>query len=270
MTLSQEEKARYRRQIKLPGIGLKGQQCLQKARVLAVGAGGIGSPLLLYLAAAGIGHLGIVDDDTVALSNLQRQILFETDQLGTAKAESAAHRLHRLNPHVEVICHNTRLGPDNALEILADYDLVVDGSDNFATRYLVNDACYFARRPLISAALGQFDGQLTTIRAYAQNAEGEPLPNYRCLFPAPPETAETNNCTQAGVLAPVAGVLGTLAATEVIKELLGLGTGLTGQLLLFDAQLARFSKISYRWDPDNPLTGLKPRFFDLSHHRSSV
>ena len=270
MILSQDEKARYRRQMVLPAIGHDGQERLKAARVLAVGAGGIGSPLLLYLAAAGVGRLGIIDDDRVALSNLQRQILHDTGAIGMAKVDSATATLARINPHVVVIGHPTRLHAENAMDILAGYDLVVDGSDNFATRYLVNDACFFARRPLVSAALGPFEGQLTTIRAFEKKADGEPQPTYRCLFPEPSVGTDGGNCAEAGVLAPVAGVMGALAATEVIKELLDLGQGLTGQLLLFDAHAARFSKLRYRWSPDNPLTGRHPRYRDLAHHVSPV
>lgn len=267
--LTDEEIARYRRHLVLKEIGGEGQQRLKSARVLVVGAGGLGSPLILYLAAAGFGRIGVIDDDRVSLDNLQRQILHETATIGQSKTKSAAAAVERLNPHVEVKLYTTRLVAENALDIVRDYDIVADGSDNFATRYLVNDACFFAKRPLVAAALGPFDGQLTTFRAFGLSDEGRPYPSYRCLFPEPPPDGTVPACSEAGILGAVAGVIGTLQAVEVVKEVLTLGDGLVGRLLLYDALQARFSTINYAWDPDNPLNGNNPRFHDLSHHMES-
>jgi molybdopterin/thiamine biosynthesis adenylyltransferase len=266
--LSPEEIERYKRQLVLKEIGGEGQQKLKASRVLVVGAGGIGSPLLLYLAAAGVGHIGIIDSDRVTLDNLQRQIVHDAASIGRAKTKSAAATIRRFNPHVETELYTTRLMPENALAIIGGYDIVADGSDNFATRYLVNDACYFAKRPLVFAAVGPFDGHLTTFRAFEKDGDGNPRPSYRCLFPEPPPEGTVPPCSEAGILGSVAGVIGTLAAVEVVKELLGLGESLAGRLLLYDALQARFSTVSYAWDPENPLNGRNPRFHDLSHHRA--
>lgn len=270
MTLTQDEIERYKRQLVLKEIGGEGQQKLKAARVLVVGAGGLGSPLILYLAAAGIGHLGIIDSDRVSLDNLHRQIVHDTSSVGRSKTKSAAVAVERLNPHVETELYSTRLVPENALQIVRGYDIVADGSDNFVTRYLVNDACYFAKLPLVFAAVGPFDGHLTTIRAFETDEKGNPRPSYRCLFPEPPPEGTVPPCSEAGILGSVAGVIGSLAATEVVKELLGLGESLVGRLLLYDALQTRFSTVSYAWDPDNPLNGRIPRFHDLSHHRAAM
>ncbi len=264
--LTDDEIARYRRHLVLKEIGGEGQQRLKCARVLVVGAGGLGSPLIFYLAAAGLGRIGIIDDDRVSLDNLQRQILHETGTVGRPKTRSAAAAIGRLNPHVETKLYTTRLVAENALDIIRDYDIVADGSDNFATRYLVNDACYFAERPLVAAAVGPFDGQLTTVRAFERDEEGRPHPSYRCLFPEPPPEGTVPACSEAGILGAVAGVIGTLQAVEVVKVLLGLGEGLTGRLLLYDALQARFTTVNYAWDPENPLNGRNLVFGDLGHH----
>jgi adenylyltransferase/sulfurtransferase len=268
--LTPEEIERYKRQLVLKEIGGEGQQKLKAARVLVVGAGGLGSPIMLYLAAAGVGHIGIIDSDRVSLDNLHRQIVHETKSVGRSKTKSAAATIERLNPHVETEIYTTRLVPENALSIIGNYDIVADGSDNFATRYLVNDACYFAKRPLVFAAVGPFDGHLTTFRAFEKDGEGNPLPSYRCLFPEPPPEGTVPPCSEAGILGSVAGVIGSLAATEVVKELLGLGEGLIGRLLLYDALQARFSTVTYAWDPASPLNGRSPRFRDLAHHRGAM
>jgi adenylyltransferase/sulfurtransferase len=265
-----EEIARYKRQLVLKEIGGEGQQRLKAARVLVVGAGGLGSPLILYLAAAGVGEIGIIDSDRVSLDNLQRQVVHDTKSVGRAKTKSAASAIERLNPHVATRLYSTRLVPENALEIVRGFDIVADGSDNFATRYLVNDACYFAKRPLVFAALGPFDGHLTTFRAFESDAAGNPRPSYRCLFPEPPPEGTVAPCSEAGILGAVAGVMGTLAAVEVMKELLGIGESLVGRLLLYDALAARFSNVAYGWDPQSPLNGREPRFTDLSHHRKAM
>jgi molybdopterin/thiamine biosynthesis adenylyltransferase len=268
--LSKDEIERYKRHLVLKEIGGEGQQRLKAARVLVVGAGGIGSPLLLYLAAAGVGTLGIIDDDRVSLDNLQRQIAHDTGSVGRFKTRSAAKTLERLNPKVETRLYTTRLVAENALDIIAQYDLVADGSDNFATRYLVNDACYFAGKPLVFAAMGPFDGHLTTFRAFEHDEGGTPRPSYRCLFPEPPPPGTVAACSEAGILGAVAGVIGTLAAVEVVTEILGIGEGLVGRLLLYDSLQARFTPVAYGWDPHNPLHGKQPRFHDLSHHRNAM
>jgi adenylyltransferase/sulfurtransferase len=268
--LTQEEIQRYKRQLVLKEIGGEGQQKLKAARVLVIGAGGLGSPLILYLAAAGIGQIGIIDSDRVSLDNLHRQIVHDTKSVGKAKTRSAAGVIERLNPHVETRLYTTRLVPENAAGIIGGYDIVADGSDNFATRYLVNDACYFAKTPLVFAAVGPFDGHLTTFRAFETDGAGNPRPSYRCLFPEPPPDGTVPPCSEAGILGAVAGVIGCLAAVEVVKELLGLGESLVGRLLLYDALQARFSTVAYAWDPDNPLNGRAPRFHDLSHHRKAM
>jgi molybdopterin/thiamine biosynthesis adenylyltransferase len=268
--LTPDEIERYKRQLVLKEIGGEGQQRLKDAKVLVVGAGGLGSPLLIYLAAAGIGQIGIIDDDRVSLDNLQRQVVYDAASVGTYKTRSAAKSIERLNPHVETRLYTTRLQPENAIEIISHYDIVADGSDNFATRYLVNDACYLAERPLVFAAVGPFDGHLTTFRAFERDADGNPKPNYRCLFPEAPPAGTVPPCSEAGILGAVAGVMGTLQAVEVLKELLGIGESLVGRLLLYDALQARFSTLTYAWDPDNPLNGRSPRFHDLSHHREAA
>jgi adenylyltransferase/sulfurtransferase len=253
--LSSEEIERYARHIVLHGIGGPGQQKLKAARVLVVGAGGLGSPLIQYLAAAGIGEIGIIDDDAVSLSNLQRQVLHGTPDVGRAKVESASDAVARLNPHVRVAAFPTRLTRDNARDILRGWDIVADGSDNFATRYAVSDACFYDRVPLVTAALGQFDASLTTLRPFEKAANGEPNPTYRCLFPEAPPQGATPTCAEAGVLGALAGIIGSMMALEVIREIVPFGQGLVGRLLLIDARDMRFETLAYRWDPDNPLSG---------------
>ena len=256
MTLTQAEIERYARHIVLADVGGAGQQKLKAARVLVVGAGGLGAPLIQYLAAAGVGTVGIVDDDRVALSNLQRQIIHDTASVGRAKVESAREAVARLNPLVGVEIHAFRLTADNAAALVGQYDLVADGSDNFATRYAVSDACFHARKPLVTAAVGQFDGSPTTLKPFAAGEDGTPNPTYRCLFPEAPPDGLLPTCAQAGILGALTGVIGSLQALEVIKEIVGIGTGLVGRLLLYDARAARFETIEYRWDPANPLSGI--------------
>jgi adenylyltransferase/sulfurtransferase len=269
--LTPDEILRYKRHLVLKEIGGEGQQKLKASRVLIVGAGGLGSPLLLYLAAAGVGTIGIIDDDRVSIDNLQRQIVHDTKSVGKFKTRSAAEAIEHLNPHVETRLYTTRLVPENAIDIIRAYDIVADGSDNFTTRYLVNDACYFAKRPLVSAAVGPFDGHLTTFRAFEQDEAGNPRASYRCLFPDPPPDGTVAPCSETGILGAVAGVMGCLQAVEVVKELLHLGEGLVGKLLLYDALEARFSTVAYTWDPANPLNGREPVFADLSHlHKAAV
>jgi adenylyltransferase/sulfurtransferase len=266
MPLTDAQLERYARHIVLKEIGGPGQQKLLNARVLVIGAGGLGAPCLMYLAAAGAGTLGVIDNDTVSLSNLQRQIIHDTASLGRPKVESAAERLRRINPDVRVIMHEERLNAANALDIVSGYDIVADGCDNFATRFLVNDACHFAGRPLVSAAVGQFEGQLATFKSHERDAEGRPLPNYRDLVPEAPPAGSVPACEEAGVLGALTGVMGSLQALEVIKEITGAGTSLAGRLLIYDALETRFRTIRLRWDPKNPLTGETPTIRDLSAH----
>jgi molybdopterin-synthase adenylyltransferase len=254
MALSEQQFERYARHLILDEVGEEGQAKLMAARVLVVGAGGLGSPVLLYLAAAGIGTLGIVDDDMVDLSNLQRQIVHPTARIGAAKVESARATLAAINPEVRVEAYAQRLDASNAAALVRRYDVVADGSDNFATRFLLNDVCYAERRTLVGAALSPFEGQLSTFKAYL----GPPHPCYRCLFREPPPADLVPRCETAGILGAVAGVIGTLQATEVLKEVLGLGDSLSGTLLMYDALRAGFHKITLPRDPDCPTCGRRP------------
>jgi adenylyltransferase/sulfurtransferase len=265
--LSPDELERYARHIVLREVGGPGQAALKEASVLVIGAGGLGAPALMYLAAAGVGSLGVVDDDVVSLSNLQRQIIHETPDIGKCKVDSAAERIAALNPHVSFAAHATRIRAANALELIGGYDLILDGSDNFETRYLVSDACFLAERPLITAALGTFDGSLTTIRAHETNAEGQFNPTYRCLFPEPPPPGTVPTCEEAGVMGALAGVLGSMMALEAIREIVGFGEGLVGRLLMLDARSMRFETLRYQRDPLNPLNGDALVITDLSGHK---
>src|SRR6185369_14394114 len=251
--LDASELERYARHIVLREVGGPGQGKLKAARVLVIGAGGLGAPLLLYLAAAGVGTLGIVDDDQVSLSNLQRQVIFSTDDIGARKVDSAEATIARLNPHVTIETHMTRLDASNALDLVSQYDIVADGSDNFATRYLASDACYFAKKPLITAAVGIFDGSLTTLRAH-ESHDGVRNPTYRCLFPEPPPPGTVPACAEAGILGALPGILGSMMALEVMREIVGFGEGLVGRLLMVDARAMRFETLNYAWDETNPLS----------------
>jgi molybdopterin/thiamine biosynthesis adenylyltransferase len=244
--LSPEELERYARHIVLAEIGGAGQQKLKRARVLVVGAGGLGAPVLSCLAAAGLGTLGIVDDDTVSLSNLQRQIIHTTGSIGRPKVESATAAIENINPHVKVETHALRLDETNAERLVAAYDVVVDGSDNFATRYAVADACAAAERPLVTASVGRFDGSLTVLMPYSKDGKGQPNPSWRDLFPAPPPEGMVPSCAEAGVMGALTGVLGTLQAMEVVKLVTGVGEPLVGRLLLYDSLATRFETIRYR------------------------
>jgi adenylyltransferase/sulfurtransferase len=255
MGFSEDEIERYARHIVLAGVGGPGQQKLKQARVLVVGAGGLGSPLIQYLAAAGVGTLGIADDDVVALSDLQRQAIYETAAVGRPKVDCAGEAVARLNPHVVVERHPVRIGLDNAAAVIGLYDLVADCTDSFASRYVVSDACLLARRPLVTAAVGQFDGSLTTLKPYLRGADGTLNPTYRCLFPDAPPEGLLPTCAEAGILGALVGVVGSLQALEILKEITGVGVGLVGRLLLYDARDVRFETLAYRWDPANPLTG---------------
>ncbi len=255
MDFSDDQIHRYARHLVLPEIGEDGQARLLAAKVLVIGAGGLGSPLLLYLAAAGVGTLGVVDDDTVDLSNLQRQVLHDTSSVGTAKIESAAARLAEVNPEVKVVRDGARLTAGNALDLIRGYDLVADGSDNFPTRFLLNDACYLAGKTLVSAAIMRFDGQIATFKAHTRAADTpEAQPCYRCIFGDQPGDPK-QSCADVGVIGALAGTMGSLQAVEVIKELLGIGESLSGKLLLYDALGATFRKIKTKADPACPLCG---------------
>jgi adenylyltransferase/sulfurtransferase len=262
MSLSDEEVERYARHIVLREVGGPGQARLRAARVLVIGAGGLGSPALLYLAAAGVGTIGIADFDTVSLSNLQRQIAHTTADVGRPKTDSAQDAILAINPGVNVERHAFRVTPDNALDLISRYDIVADGSDNFATRFLVNDACYFAKRILVSAAVTEFDGQLSTFKAHDHTG-----PCYRCLFPEPPPPGTVQSCSETGVLGAAAGVMGTLQALEILKEVLGLGQSLAGRLLIYDALDTRFRTVAVKPDPACALCGHAPSIHDLSGHR---
>lgn len=259
MSLSPDEIERYARHIVLRDIGGPGQNKLKAARILVVGAGGLGAPVIQYLAAAGVGTLGIVDDDRVSLSNLQRQVLFGTADLGGSKTSRAAAAIAALNPHVQVEPHPVRLTAENAAALIEAYDVVVDGSDNFATRYLVSDTCFLARRPLVTGSVGTFDGAVTTLRPFETGAAGTPNPTYRCLFPEPPPAGSVPTCAEAGVLGALTGIVGSTMALEAIREVVGFGEGLVGRLLLMDTRAMRFESLRYAWDPDNPLNGAPPR-----------
>ncbi len=244
--LSTDELGRYARHIVLPEIGGAGQQKLKAARVLLVGAGGVGSPAALYLAAAGIGTIGLVDDDHVSLSNLQRQILFGTQDLQRPKVEAAAEALGRLNPHVAVEAHAFRLEGETAPALLSRYDVVLDGSDNFATRFLVADLCEAADVPLVTVAVQRFSGSLTTLLPHRQGPDGRTYPRFRDLFPEPPPEGLVPACAEAGILGVVTGIMGTLGAAEVIKLVADVGDPMAGRLLLVDILRMRFEEIRYR------------------------
>jgi molybdopterin/thiamine biosynthesis adenylyltransferase len=244
--LSTIEIERYARHIILREIGGPGQARLKAARVLVVGAGGLGAPVIQYLAAAGVGTLGIVDDDMVSLSNLQRQVIHATDDVGLPKVVSAARAVAAINPHVQVDTHPVRLGHENASTLVAAHDVVVDGSDNFATRYLLADVCESERRPLVTAAIGTFDGTITTLMPYAEDASGRRHPGYRDLFPEPPPPGTVPTCAEAGVVGALPGILGSLQAMEVIKLVCGIGEPLLGRLLMIDALSMRVETIGYR------------------------
>jgi molybdopterin/thiamine biosynthesis adenylyltransferase len=255
MALSPDEIERYSRHLVLHEVGGPGQNRLKQSKVLVIGAGGLGAPLLYYLAAAGVGTIGIVDHDTVSVSNLQRQIIHTTSRVGILKTASARETIQGLNPHVHVIEHAERITAENALGIVSTYDIVADGCDNFPTRYLVSDACYFAGKPLVSAAVGQFDGQLSTFKPHEPSPEGTPWPSYRCLMGELPPRGLFPACEEAGVLGALPGILGSMQAMEVIKELLGIGESLAGRLLMYDALSSRFYETKLAWNPDNPLNG---------------
>lgn len=248
--LSDEELDRYARHLVLREVGGVGQAKIRAARVLIVGAGGLGSPCALYLAAAGVGTIGLADDDTVSLSNLQRQILFRTADVGHSKVEAGAEALKALNPGAQINMHALRVTPENVAALIADYDIIADGSDNFATRFLLNDACFQAGKTLVSAAVTEFEGQLATYKGW---------PCYRCLFPAPPPEGTVPNCSETGVLGAAAGVMGSLQALEILKEIAGIGIGLAGKILTYKALSGEFRTATLPPDPACPLCAIAPR-----------
>mgnify|MGYP002623797637 CR=1 FL=1 len=263
LDFTEAELHRYSRHILLQEVGAVGQAKLRAARVLVVGAGGLGAPLSLYLAAAGIGTIGLIDHDRLELSNLQRQVVHATARIGRNKAESAAETLTALNPEVKVETHAVRLDADTAQALIPRYDIICDGTDNFATRFLLGDACHLLGRPLVSAAVLRFEGQLSVFKSHL----GPPHPCHRCLHPEPPPEGLVPTCSEAGVLGAVTGVMGTLQATEVLKEILGIGEGMSGRLLLWDALDARFRTVKLRRDPACALCGENAAIRDLSAHR---
>lgn len=258
---SKAELARYDRHIIIPEFGLEAQQKLKAAKVLVVGSGGLGSPLLLYLAAAGVGTIGIVDFDVVDDSNLQRQVLYGKDDVGKLKIEAARDRLEALNPHIEIRLHNTRFTSENALDILQDYDVVADGTDNFPTRYLVNDAAVLLNKPNVYASIFQFEGQVTVFNYTDKN--GVLGPNYRDLYPTPPPPGLVPSCAEGGVLGVLPGIIGSLQASEVIKVITGVGEPLNGRLFLFDALHFETRTFKIKRRDDNPLNGANPSIHKL-------
>lgn len=262
MDFTEEQIHRYARHIILPEVGGIGQEKLLESKVLVVGAGGLGSPVILYLAAAGVGTIGVIDDDDVELSNLQRQIIHTNARLGTPKAESAAEAVRAINPDVRVVPIRARLDKDNAREIFRDYQVVADGSDNFPTRFLVNDAARLEGKILVSAAILRFDGQLSTYKAGG--------PCYRCIYREPPPEGHVPTCSSAGVLGAMAGTMGAMQATEVVKELLGIGQSMAGRLLIYDALEVSFRTVKVPRDPGCPLCGDHPTITDLSGHGSTA
>jgi adenylyltransferase/sulfurtransferase len=251
---------RYARHIVLREVGGAGQTRLTAAKVLVVGAGGLGSPLILYLAAAGIGTIGIVDFDEVSLSNLQRQIAHRTADIGRPKTQSAGDAARAINPEVRIVLHSERLTAANAIAMISGYDVVADGSDNFSTRFLINDACFFAGKTLVSAAVTEFDGQLGTYKASQRRGV---FPCYRCLFPEPPPAGTAPNCSETGVLGAVAGVMGTLQAVEVLKEITGAGESMAGRLLIYDGLETQFRNVKVPADPACRLCGSSPAIHGL-------
>lgn len=253
MSLSDSEIERYQRHIVLHEIGGAGQQKLKAAKVAIIGMGGLGHPVAQYLAAAGVGTLGLIDDDVVSLSNLQRQVLFSDTDIGLPKTLCAARALNTINPHGTYIEHNVRLTADNVAAVIADYDVIADACDNFATRFVVNDACWAAKKTLVSGAVGRFDGQVATFKPWLKDARGTPLPCYRSLVPQTPEMEE--DCASTGIIGALTGIIGSLQALEVIKEITGVGDSLAGHLLIYDGLAARARTVKLAWDPENPNNG---------------
>ena len=256
---TEEQIERYSRHIILPEVGAEGQSKLLESKVFMIGAGGLGSPVAYYLAAAGVGTIGMADADVVDMSNLQRQIIHNQDRVGMPKVESARETIQALNPDVNVKTYNYRIEADNVRDIIREYDLVIDGCDNFPTRFLVNDACYFEKKPLVSGAMFRFEGQVATFKPHQQ----KDAPCYRCLYPEPPPAGLVPSCSEAGILGALAGAVGTIQAVEAVKELLGIGDSLAGKLMVFDALRMEWKKLKLRKDPGCPLCGDNPTITDL-------
>ncbi len=254
ISFSKEELNRYNRHIIMPDFGLEGQQKLKAAKVLVVGSGGLGSPVLLYLAAAGVGTIGIVDFDVVDDSNLHRQVLFGVEEVGKPKVDAAKQRLLSLNPYINIVVYNTQLTSFNAMELISEYDIIADGTDNFPTRYLVNDACVLSGKPNVYASIFQFEGQVSVFNYTDKN--GVTGPNYRDLYPAPPPPGLVPSCAEGGVLGVLPGIIGSLQALEVIKVITGIGEPLSGRFYIFDALTFESRTFTYKHNPDNPLTGI--------------
>jgi sulfur-carrier protein adenylyltransferase/sulfurtransferase len=257
VSFSEDEVRRYARHIILPGIGGDGQRRLMDASVLVIGAGGLGSPAAMYLAAAGVETIGLVDFDRVELSNLQRQLLHDTDDVGRPKVDSARDRLNELNPNVDVRTHPVLLSSENAFDVLGDYDVIVDGTDNFPVRYLVNDACQMLGKPLVYGSIYQWEGQASVF------LPGPNTPCYRCLFPEPPPPGTVPSCAEGGVFGVLPGIIGSIQAVEAIKLVLGVGESLAGTLVLYDAMRNEFTSVKLRWDPDCPVCGKHPSVTEL-------
>src|SRR6266436_5581595 len=257
MELNNDEIRRYSRHLILPDVGLSGQKKICSSSVLCIGAGGLGSPIAMYLAAAGVGKLGILDFDPVDFSNLQRQILHGTEDVGRPKTESARETINRINPNVEVVIHNARISSENALDIIRPYDIVVDGTDNFPTRYLTNDACVLLKKPNVYGSIFRFDGQASV---FAPHLGG---PCYRCLYPEPPPPGLVPSCAEGGVLGVLPGIIGLIQATEILKLVVGIGMSLLNRLLLYDALEMSFRELKLRRDPQCPLCGDKPSITGL-------
>jgi sulfur-carrier protein adenylyltransferase/sulfurtransferase len=257
VSFTEDQVRRYARHIILPGIGGGGQRKLMEARVLVIGAGGLGSPAAMYLAAAGVGTIGLVDFDRVELSNLQRQLLHDTSDVGRSKVDSAKDRLTELNPNVEVVGHDTLLSSENAFDVLGGYDVVLDGTDNFPVRYLVNDATQMLGTPLVYGSIYQWEGQASVFLSRRET------PCYRCLFPEPPPPGTVPSCAEGGVFGVLPGIVGSIQAVEAIKLVLGVGESLVGKLLLYDAMSSEFTTVKLRWDPDCPVCGKHPTVTEL-------
>jgi sulfur-carrier protein adenylyltransferase/sulfurtransferase len=257
VSFTEDQVRRYARHVILPGIGGDGQRKLMESSVLVIGAGGLGSPAAMYLAAAGVGTLGLIDFDRVELSNLQRQLLHDTDDIGRPKVESARDRLTELNPNVKVVAYRALLSSENAFEVLGAYDVVVDGTDNFPVRYLVNDATQMLGLPLVYGSIYQWEGQATVF------LPGQETPCYRCLFPEPPPPGTVPSCAEGGVFGVLPGIIGSIQAVEAIKLLLGVGETLAGTLVLYDALRSEFTSVKLRWDPDCPVCGKHPTVTEL-------
>tara|TARA_Y100000814_G_scaffold255464_1_gene203816 strand:- start:408 stop:1205 length:798 start_codon:yes stop_codon:yes gene_type:complete len=264
MKFTDKQLQRYARHIILPEVGGLGQEKLLASSVLVIGAGGLGAPVLLYLAAAGVGKIGVVDDDVVDLSNLQRQVIHNTNSIGKSKVESASATIKKINNEINFKSYKLRLTAHNVVDLISDYEIIVDGSDNFETRFLLNDACHLNKKTLISGAILRFEGQVATFKSHI----GQDYPCYRCLYREPPPSGLVPSCSEGGVLGALAGTVGSLQATEVLKEIMGIGSGLTSNLLLYDALEIEFRKITLKPDRDCPLCGDNPSILDLSSHIS--